>query len=169
MMESEIQQSQWQNNCNDCENKIQALSNDLDRLFEDRRLLEERLSRMESNSNILHGKIVGMEKEREQNNKNKAEEIILRKTVKNYERTIKTQNEQMTRFINKVIDKPEKSDTINYVKAIKKIPQKTYILDSDLNLENEETLNTFLDSAKFSNSQYKPIKNTKIVPKSFII
>ena len=75
----------------------------------------------------------------------------------------------MYKFLNKVIEKPEKIDTTNYAKALKKTPPKTCILDSDLNLENEETLNTFLDSAKVSNSQYKSIKNTKIIPKSYII
>ena len=55
---------------------------------------------------------------------NKTEEILLRKTVTNYERTIKTQNYQMSKFINKVIEKPEKIDSTVYAKVLKKTPPK---------------------------------------------
>ena len=162
-MESEDDQIKWdtkiheecRNNFDQIYEKYQSMNNDISKLFNDRQELEERLFRMKENTTYIYNKLKTLQNDRIENNKNQAQDILLRKTVENYENNLKLSKSKS--------DTNDINDTnLNYSKAVKNtIPTKTIIYNE--NLEEEEYVeNEYLDRAKFNH--FTQISNNEQIP-----
>ena len=125
-MESDNDQIKWDTNIheecrtqfNQIYEKYQIMNNDITKLYTDRKDLEERLFRMKENTTYIYNQLKTLQNDRIEHNKHQAQNKLLRKTVENYENSLKIAN--------------TKSDTnenqLNYSNAVKTTTHKKIII-----------------------------------------